>query len=395
MTIILTLFVAPQVVLYGVCALGIAAQQAQGRFALAAAAPAVENVGSIITVLVAAWFYGAGLEVDQAPYSMMILLGVGITLAVVLHAALQMYGAYKVGLFVMPSRGWRHDPESREAIRRVFRSIPVAGCPSVIDYLLTAVSSTVPGGVLVVQLSYAVFWALSFLGARAVSMAALPRLAVAATAGDERRFAVAWRQGLFYAIVASLPSLCLLAAFSEPTADLLANGELRQANLITELGACLAVAAFAQMAGGIHDYGRQALYSRLDDKGPRIASYIGLFVGVVVAFSTLLLPADGSRLAGLVVSVLAGELASAITVLARLRMEIRPEAITNHRHLAVIAVATVSMFPVIFAGHWVLNLGNAERLADLGILLAVGAVSLAAFLLVVRLIGLKLVAERA
>jgi hypothetical protein len=53
------------------------------------------------------------------------------------------------------------------------------------------------------------------------------------------------------------------------------------------------------------------------------------------------------------------------------------------------------MFPVIFAGHWVLNLGNAERLADLGILLAVGAVSLAAFLLVVRLIGLKLVAERA
>jgi hypothetical protein len=30
-----------------------------------------------------------------------------------------------------------------------------------------------------------------------------------------------------------------------------ANGELREANLISELGVCLAVAAFAQMAGGI------------------------------------------------------------------------------------------------------------------------------------------------
>jgi len=255
------------------------------------------------------------------------------------------------------------------------------------------VSSTVPGGVLVVQLSYQVFWALSFLGARAVSMAALPRLAVAAAAKDAHRFAVAWRQGLYYAVIASIPSLCLLAAFAQPTANLLANGELRKANLIIELGACLAVAAFAQMAGGIHDYGRQALFSQLDDKGPRIASFIGLGVGVLVAFSTLLLPADGSRLAGLVASVLAGELASAITVLARLRMAIRPEPVTERMHLLVIALATAAMFPVIIAGRWVLHLVNAERLGELGILLGVGALSLGAFLLVVRFIGVKATAE--
>jgi len=63
-------------------------------------------------------------------------------------------------------------------------------------------------------------------------------------------------------------------------------------NLINELAACLAVAAFAQLAGGIHDFGRQALFSVLDDKGPRIASFVGLGVGVVVAFSTLLLPPE-------------------------------------------------------------------------------------------------------
>ena len=67
MTIILILFVAPQVVFYGVCALGVAAQQSQGRFALPAAAPAIENVATIITVLAVIWFYGPGLEVDTAP----------------------------------------------------------------------------------------------------------------------------------------------------------------------------------------------------------------------------------------------------------------------------------------------------------------------------------------
>ncbi|MDT7776718.1 MAG: putative peptidoglycan lipid flippase, partial [Pseudonocardiales bacterium] len=135
--------------------------------------------------------------------------------------------------------------------------------------------------------------------------------------------------------------------------------------------------------------------SQLDDKGPRIASFVGLGVGVVVAFSTLLLPADGSRLAGLVVCVLAGELASAITVLARMRQSLRPEAFTTRVHLMVIALATVSMFPVIIAGRWLLHLLNPNRLTELGVLLGCGALSLGAFLLVVRYIGLKVTAEPA
>ncbi|MBO0874584.1 MAG: hypothetical protein J2P19_14435 [Pseudonocardia sp.] len=393
--IILIVFVAPQIVLYGVCAFGVAAQQARGRFALAAAAPAIENVGSIITVLVTVWVYGTGLEVDRAPFGMMIMLGIGVTLSVVLHAVLQMYGTYKCGLLTLPSRGWKRDPESADAVRRVLRSVPVAACPSVTNYVLTALSSMTAGGVIVVQLSYQVYYALSFLGTRAVSMAALPRLAQAAGSGDAHRFGVAWRQGLFFAVVAGLPSLCLLAAFARPTSDLLANGELREANLISELAGCLAVAAFAQMAGGIHDFGRQALFSRLDDRGPRIASFVGLFVGVAVAFSTLTLSSEGARLAGLMISVLAGETASAITVLARLRRAIRPEAFIRRGHVLAIALATVAMFPVIAAGWWLLQTLTLERLMELALLLACGALSLGAFLLVVRFLGMKLTAEQA
>jgi hypothetical protein len=62
-------------------------------------------------------------------------------------------------------------------------------------------------------------------------------------------------------------------------------------------------------------------------------------------------------------------------------------------HLLVIALATVAMFPVIFAGRWALDLLNPERLGELGILLGVGALSLGAYLLVVRLLGVKVTAE--
>jgi putative peptidoglycan lipid II flippase len=396
MTIVLILFVAPQVVLYGVCALGVAAQQAAGKFALAAAAPAIENVCTIVTVLVVSWVYGTGLEVNQAPFGMMILLGIGTTLAVVLHAGLQMYGAHRCDMFTLPARGWKTDPQARDAVRRVLRSIPVAACPTATNYVLTAISGTVAGGVIIVQLAYQVYYALSFLGTRAVSMAALPRLAEAAGSGNNRRFGIAWRQGLFFAVLAGLPSLCLLAAFATPTADLLANGKLREANLVSELAACLAIAAFAQMAGGMHDFGRQALFSRMDDRGPRIASFVGLFVGVSVAFSTLLLPVGGARLAALMVAVLAGEAASAATVLTRLRMSLRPEAFTNPKALLVLLLATASMLPVIGLGRWVLHaLDHPERLMEMFLLLACGTATLGVFLAVVRFIGLKVTAEQA
>jgi len=395
LTIILILFVAPQVVLYGVAALGVAAQQASGRFALAAAAPAVENIGTIVTVGLVAWAYGTGLEVDHAPTSMMIWLGVGTTLSVVLHAGLQQYGVYKCGLFTPPRRGYRTDAEAREAIGRVVRSIPVAACPAGTNYILTAVSSTVPGGVIVVQLAYQVYWALSFLGTRAVSMAALPRLATAAGSGDERKFGSAWRQGLFFAVVAGLPAVLLLAAFAGPTADILANGQLRAANLIDELAGCLAVAAFAQLAGGIHDFGRQGLFSRLDDRGPRVASFVGFFVGATIALASLLLPGGAPRLVGLLVAVLAGEMASAITVLLRMRRSLRPEAFTTRGHVLAVLLPTAATIPVVVAGRWFVNRLELERLLELALLVGCGALTLGVFLVLVRFVGPRLAPEGA
>jgi peptidoglycan biosynthesis protein MviN/MurJ (putative lipid II flippase) len=383
LTMVLALFVAPQVVLYTIAGLGVAAQQARGRFGLPAAAPGVESLGTMLTVFLAARLFGTGLQVSQAPVAMMVFLGAGTTLSVVLHAGLQLVGAARVGLLPRPRRGWRDDPGAREPLRRIVKSVPVAASPMATMFLLTVVSSTVPGGVLVIQLSYQVFYGLSFVGARAVSTAALPRLAAAG--GDETSFAAAWRQGLWYAVVVSLPSLWLLLVFAGPTADLLANGELRDSPVVGMLAACLAVVAVAQLVGGVHDLGRQALFSRLDHRGPLAAGYAATAAGAAVGLGALLLPVSGGRLATLAVAILAAELAGAVTVLSRLGGAIRTHRFLARRQAVTAAVGCAAMLPPIVGGVWLLGMLPAGRGVELAALCGIGALTLAAYAGALRL----------
>ncbi len=384
LTTLLILLVAPQLLLYVLLHLGMAAQQARGRFALAAGAPAVENIILILTVVAAGWYYGTGLDVAAVPTELVIVLGAGSTAAVAVHAVLQLAGTARVGMLIRPSMRWRHDPEARAVTRRIMRSVGVAAWPAAGMYVLLALGGTVPGGVFVVQLSYSVFYSLSYVGARAVSLAALPGLANAAHHEDGVTFGSAWRQGLSYAVIVSLPLLVLLAALSGPTANILANGELQSAALIGPLAACLGVVAVAQLVGGVHDIGRQALFARLDDRIPRRASEVAFGVLLVVAATTLLVPADGSRLVWLVGAILVGELAAAGTVLAALRRAIQPERFIEPRPLAGALVATLAMLPVATAAWWLLHVTSIDRLGDLALLVLGGVVALGVYVLVLR-----------
>jgi putative peptidoglycan lipid II flippase len=382
LTSVLVLLVAPQVMLYCLADLGVAAQRACGRFALGSAAPAVENLVLILAVLLAGWYYGSGLDFDHVPFGMVLALGVGSTVAVAVHAALQLFGAARVGLLARPSLRWWQDREATAVTRRLARSVGVAACPAAGMYVLLALASSVPGGVFVVQLSYAVLFALSYVSARAVSMAALPGLAHAAHRQDPASFASAWRQGLSYAVIASLPLLVLLAVLSAPTASLLAHGELRHTVLIGTLATCLAVVAVAQLVGGVGDLGCQALYARLEDRIPRRASQLALGVKLLVGLSALLAPSAGSRLIWLVVAILAGELASAVMVLTRLRRLLRPQRFIEFRPLGGALLATAAMVPVTAVVWWLQRVHNGSQLSNLVVLIAGGVAALGVYALV-------------
>src|SRR5438270_5470046 len=101
---------------------GEAVQYAHRRFALAAVAPAFENVGVIVVMVIAAVVYGTGRDVGAAPDGEILLLGVGSTLAVGIHAAVQWWGAWRVGITLVPRAGWR-DPHVRQLAGRAFLSL--------------------------------------------------------------------------------------------------------------------------------------------------------------------------------------------------------------------------------------------------------------------------------
>jgi peptidoglycan biosynthesis protein MviN/MurJ (putative lipid II flippase) len=378
---VLLLFVAPQIVLYTVISLAVAAQQSRGRFALAAGAPALESIATVVLVVIVGQVFGEGRDVGDAPFAMVIWLGVGSTAAVAVHAGLQLYGVARAGLLVAPRWGLRHVPEAHECVRAILRSVPVAAAPAGTDYLLTVIAATVPGGVLVIQLASTVFYALSFVTGRAVSMAALPRLAQAAADADWFGFAVAWRQCLYYATLASLPPLCLLAVFARPAADLLSNGQIHQQTLVEELAACLIIAAFGQLVSGLHDLGRRALFSRLDDQGPRRASMLGFAASSLLALGTVLAaPRPKTMLVALMIAILVGEVVSAAAVIHRLRKHIRPERIADPRHGVPALLVTLAMWPAIAIGGWQLQRHTADRLATLLILSVTSMVAIALFI---------------
>lgn len=386
-TTLLLCFVAPQVVLYTMAAIGAAAQQVRGRFWLPLAAPALENLGLITTMVLVVLLFKAGLEVDQVPIGLVITLGLGSTLAVGLHAMAQLVGASAVGLPVRPSLRWRNDPEAREISTRFRRSVTVTAFPSISYFLLVTLAATVPGGVLVLQMAWLVYQVPAALGARAVSTAVLPGLATAAGLEDPSGYAVAWRRALFYVTAASLPPLCLFVAFAWPIADVLANGELRAGTLISALASCIAVLGVAQLAAGVHEVGQQALFARIDLRGPRLASAVSLASVVLIGGACALVLSTGTpRLVGLCTAILVGDVAAASAVLRRLRTAIRPEPVIDARQLGATAIAATAMLPVVGAGYVLVSNVGSDRITGLVIAVSLSALALAIFALTLRTI---------
>lgn len=384
-SMLLVVLVAPQIPLNCVAYLGLSAQRARDRFALSAAAPAVENVILIGAVLLAGWRYGTGMEIDRVPLAMLLVLGVGSTVGVGLHAALQLFGAARVGLLARPSTRWRHDPDALAVTRRLTGAVGVATLPSVALYVLLAIAASVPGGVFVVQMSTSVLFALSYLSARAVSMASLPRLSEAAHRRDMGMFGAMWRQALAYALTAGLPPLVMLAILAGPTATVLANGQLEHSALVGPLAACLAVVAAAQLVTGLSDLGNQALYARLEDRVPRTASRVTLAVTVLLGAAALLVPPGAARLVWLVAAILVGELVAGAMVLTRIRRITRPERFVDGLALRATLLAAAAMAPVGAATWWLQETyGHGNRLGILAVLLGGGALAVGVYGLVLR-----------
>jgi putative peptidoglycan lipid II flippase len=220
---VLILLFMPQVALYAIVGTAAAVMNAHRRFALAAAAPAIENLGTITVLGVVAALYVQDARQHQIPSSLVLLLGAGTTAAVLLHATTQWWGARRVGIVLVPRAGWR-DPEVREVIRRARPAAVQAGLEALLLAALLLVADRVAGGVVAFQLATNFFFLPIALSASPVALSLMPRLSRMTRPDQARSFRDTYVQGLAFAAFLVVPAATAYAVLAGPLASAIGFG---------------------------------------------------------------------------------------------------------------------------------------------------------------------------
>lgn len=386
----------PQVVLYGIAGVGAAVQNAYGRFALPAAAPVLENLGVIATVLVSAAVFGAGIDVGAASTGQVLLLGFGSTAAVALHAGAQWWGARRAGITLVPRWGWR-DPEVRRLVRLAVPSVGYTGLNAARQFGVLIVSNAVPGGVIAFQLALNFFNLPVALGAKPCAVALLPRLARSHQDGDEAGFAQEFGRGVRLASFLTVPAAVAYVVLAWPLARAFSFGEMATPVGVSLVAISLGAVAVGMIGDGVFWVSTNACYARGEAGTPLRAMALRVLLvslGVVAILSEL----EGTGvLLALGLTVAAADLAGGAYLTSRVRRRLPPvaprlvrDAVTTVLSLAAMAVPLAILSVLIDPQRRVASLAGVGLAGMAGFTLYLlvqrlrGSTELAALLEVVR-----------
>ena len=274
---VLVLLLLPQVPLYAIVGTATAVMNAYRRFALAAAAPALENLGTIAVLGVVAVLYAHVATEQSVPLSLLLLLGLGTTGAVMLHASVQWWGARRVGIVLVPKSGW-HDPQVRATIRRALPALAQAALAALLLAALLLAADRVPGGVVAFQLATNFYFLPIALAASPVALSLVPRLSRMTAPGQAGMFRDTYLRGLAFACFFAVPAATAYAVLARPIAGAIGFGAFGAAggrDLIAEALRGLAPAIVGETLFLVSTY---ACYARKDTRHP----LRGMVIQVVV-----------------------------------------------------------------------------------------------------------------
>lgn len=321
--LLLLVLVMPQLLLYGLAGTAAAAMNARGRFALPAAAPALENLGIVATLLVFAGLGRAGLDIREITTSDVVVLGVGTTGAVALHAAAQWCGAYRGGITLLPRAGWR-DPEVRTVLRAARPALGQSGLSAVRMLGLLVVASSIPGGVVAFLLAFSFFNLVTALTARPMATALLPRLARLHRAGDLTKFRAELDRSVSFVGFLAVPAACCLLLLSIPLSWAVTFGEMANPRGETLVAVSLAALSFGVLADAALIVLTATSYARQEPGLPFKATVLRIGLTVLGMGLTLVL-ADGTAvLLGLGLSMVLGDVVGALYLARRVLLTLPP-----------------------------------------------------------------------
>ena len=266
LVVVLAAFTAPQILLYGVAGTGAAVMYAHRRFALPSCAPAVENLGILLVFGICAATYGTGSD-GEVPLGQLLLLGLGSTGAVALHAALQWFGARRCGVMLLPSRGWAV-PEVRAIVARAFRSMFQAGLLAAQTLALLVVAAQVPGGVVALQIALNFYFLPIALIATPFGLAALPRLARLHQRGEGATYWDLYVRTVMLGLFLVIPAAAGYVVLAEPIARVVGIGEMATPEGYRVVAGALAMLSLGLVGAALFFISTQACYAREDSSRP-------------------------------------------------------------------------------------------------------------------------------
>ncbi len=285
-SLLIVMFI-PQIFFYGIVGTATAVMNSRRRFALAAGAPAVENLGTMAVLGAAALLYGTRASLTQVPPGEILLLGLGSTGAVALHAATQWWGARRAGVVLTPRPGWR-DPEVLVVIRRALPSLAQAGLASLQVLTLLMVANRLPGGVIAFQIGLNFYYLAIAVGATPVALSLLPRLARMHLDGDTTAFRDTLVRGLALGFLVTIPAAVGYLVLAMPLARAISFGRMGSAagvSMVDVSLAALSLAVVGQTAFMILTY---ACYARKDTRTPLRSMLVQAVICLGLASTALL-----------------------------------------------------------------------------------------------------------
>ena len=318
---VLVLLLLPQVPLYAIVGTATAVMNAHRRFALAAAAPALENLGTIAVLVVVAVLYTNVAAEHSVPLSLLLLLGLGTTGAVMLHASVQWWGARRIGIVLVPNAGWR-DPQVRATIHRALPALAQAALAALQLGALLLAADRVAGGVVAFQLAINFYFLPIALAASPVALSLVPRLSRMTGPGQAGLFRDTYRRGLAFACFFAVPAATAYIVIARPIASAIGFGAFGAAGGSDLIAAALRGLAPAIVGETLFLITTYACYARMDTTRPLRGMIIQVAVdvgGLVAVAATVRGPA---LLTGLGLAFSAGSLVAAWYLVRSLRREL-------------------------------------------------------------------------
>jgi len=377
--LLLVLF-TPQILLYVVAGTGAAVMNAFGRFGLASAAPTAENLGIILTLVVAAAVFGTSVNLMTVTTSEILLLGLGTTAAVFLHASLQWFGARRSKVTMFVSRGWR-DPEIRALLGRIKAVLAFTGLEALLLLATIVVANRIAGGLVAFQLALNFFYLPAAIITWPVTRALVPRLAAFHQTNQMGAFRDEFSRAVGLVSFASIPIAVAYAVSASVVADIIAVGKLDTSDGKTYVAVSLLALSPAVITLAWFTVGSYTLYAIQNVTIPlramvlRAVTTLLLMIPAIMTHGATSLALIGLAMAG-------GSLIGAVYVSRKATQGLPPTDYSVARSLGRTALASAVMLVPAAVSWMALGWLPASRLGDLARLGVAGAVGALAFLAV-------------